>query len=100
MNSRIAPRTAVRSSTRRSQGLRPLVMGARKYYGSPPKTIRKFVYFCVELASKLPRGTSVRSGRKNLQQVVFGQATKGSLCAAFGYPQLSADHCPESPAAA
>ena len=37
MNSRIAPRTAVRSSTTRSQGLRLLVIGAKSYYGTPLK---------------------------------------------------------------
>lgn len=38
MNSRIAPRTAVRSSTRRSQGLRALVIGSEKLLRfGPPK---------------------------------------------------------------
>src|SRR6516162_8867867 len=45
IKSRIAPRTAVRSSTRRSQGLRALVIGAKNYYDTPQMTIRKFVYF-------------------------------------------------------
>jgi hypothetical protein len=45
MKRRRAPRTAGRSSTRRSQGLRALGMGAKNYYGSSPKTIRKFVFF-------------------------------------------------------
>ena len=45
MNSRIAPRTAVRSSITRSQGLCALVMGATNYYRSSPKTIRIFVFF-------------------------------------------------------
>ena len=47
---RIAPRTAVLSSTRSSQGLRPLVIEAKTYYGSSPKTIRKFVFFRLEAA--------------------------------------------------
>lgn len=50
MKFRIAPRTAVLSSTRRSQGLRALVIGAKSYYGSSPKTIRKFVFFRLEVA--------------------------------------------------
>ena len=45
MNSRRAPLTAVRSSTTRSQGLRSLVIGAKKYYDSWPETIRNFVFF-------------------------------------------------------
>ena len=45
MNSGIARRTAVRSSTARSQGLRLLVIGAKSYYGTPVKKIPKFVFF-------------------------------------------------------
>ena len=50
MKWRTAPRTAVRSSTTRSQGLRSLVIGAENYYGAPPKTIvLKSAFFRLEV---------------------------------------------------
>ena len=65
-------------------------MGAKTYYSAPPKTIvLKFVFFRIENDPD----KSVRSDRRNIPQIVFGQAIKGALCGSLAESGFAADRC-------